>query len=378
MSAGFAILFNGKAAADLEANLTELQVEENLDLPGAFQLTLPVTRTDKGDVDMPSDPRLAPLTNVAVVANAEDGKNHCLIDGFILSQTAHMDTGLSSSQVTVWGQDATWLMNLEELAKEWVDVSDGQVANSIFDKYGVRPADANLKDDQTSHAEDGRTLMQRASDGQFLRSLARRNGKIFRVYCDDKPGQRIGWFAKPALDRDPDVTLSLGHNACGDSQTASVSAVDITWDVARPNAAVSRQAMFNDSDADGAGGKVDDSGLKPMDDRGLAAFTGRAVTSLLTVTVDTAGELTQRTRSMLREAGWFVTCKGTVDAARLGSILRAGMVAHLDAAGAAHSGKYLVWSVRHRFNGVRHTMEFILKRNAVGKASGGQGGGLAA
>src|SRR6185437_2292675 len=54
MSGAFAILFNGDAATDLDANLTELQVEENLDLPGAFQLVLPVTRTDKGDVDMPS------------------------------------------------------------------------------------------------------------------------------------------------------------------------------------------------------------------------------------------------------------------------------------------------------------------------------------
>jgi len=40
----------------------------------------------------------------------------------------------------------------------------------------------------------------------------------------------------------------------------------------------------------------------------------------------------------------------------------------LDAAGALHSGKYFVWSVRHRINAERHIMEFVLLRNAIGQS----------
>jgi len=87
--------------------------------------------------------------------------------------------------------------------------------------------------------------------------------------------------------------------------------------------------------------------------------------------VDTGEELTERALSVLTEAGWFVRCQGSADVGRLGSILRAGTVAQLNAAGALHSGAYFVWSVRHKITSEKHTMDFVLVRNAVGSAAGG-------
>jgi phage protein D len=254
-------------------------------------------------------------------------------------------------------------MNTTEQVKEWVDVTDGAVANTIFGNYGFAPDDGNLTDDSPAHTSDGHSLMQRATDAQFLRRLARRNGKLFRVYCTDTPGQRTGSFAKPSLDGDPVVTLTLN-----DATAATVDAVDITWDVMRPSATVAYQELFTDSDPDGAGGTTSDSGLDPMEARGLADFAGTAVTSLLTATVDDGQELTGRAQSVLIEAGWFVRCQGTADVNRLKAILRAGTVVQLAAAGSLHSGNYFVWSVRHKITAEKHTMEFVLVRNAVGAA----------
>ena len=125
MSSVFTILVGGQAATDLASLMSELDVEENADMPGAFELTLPINVTSSGDYDLPSDPRLAPLSNIAITAQASDGVTHCLIDGYVLAQTVHLDTGTSSSTVKVWGQDATWLMNTTENVKEWADVTDG-------------------------------------------------------------------------------------------------------------------------------------------------------------------------------------------------------------------------------------------------------------
>ena len=61
MSTVFDIVIGGTAAKDFDANIIELEVEENADLPGAFSLTLPVTATSTGDYDTVSDQRLAPL-----------------------------------------------------------------------------------------------------------------------------------------------------------------------------------------------------------------------------------------------------------------------------------------------------------------------------
>jgi hypothetical protein len=363
MASTFTIIVGGQAATDLASAISELDVEENVDMPGAFLISLPVNRTSSGDYDLVNDTRLAPLSNVCITAAGSDGKTQCLIDGYVLSQTAHLDTGTTASTVKVWGQDASWLMNMTEQVKEWADVTDGAVANTIFGNYGMTPDSENLTDDSPAHTSDGHSLMQRGTDAQFLRLLARRNGKLFRVFCTDTPGQRTGSFAKPALDGDPAVTLTLN-----DATAATLDAVDITWDVMRPSATLARQELFTDSDQDGAGGTVSDSGLDALEAQNLAAFAGQAVTSVLTTTVDDGQELTERAQSVLIEAGWFVRCQGTADVGRVGSILRAGTVAQLDAAGSLHSGKYFVWSVRHKITAEKHTMDFVLMRNAVGAA----------
>jgi hypothetical protein len=371
MSSLFDILAAGTPVSDFTTKLTELEVEENLDLPSAFRLTLPITVTDSGDLDTVSDTRLGPASNIAVTAQAADGITHCLIDGYVLGHEVHVDTGTTKSTVKISGQDASWLMNMAETAKEWVDVTDGAVANTIFDNYGFTPDPGNLDNDSQSHTEDGATLMQRASDAQFMRELARRGGKLFRVYCTDTPGKRIGYFGMPSLDGDPASTLTLNP-----ADSANIGELNVSWDVMRPSSVVAMQALLTDSDPAGAGGTTSDSGLTALDQQDLASFAAAPVTAILTTTAADAATITERAQSLLRESGWFVRCEGTTDAARLGSIIRAGTIAQVNAAGALHSGKYLVWSVRHHITAEKHEMKFVLVRNAVGAAGSSPLGGL--
>jgi phage protein D len=372
MAATFQLLLDGTPADDdLYTVMSSLEVEENADLPGAIQLNLPVSRSEKGDLTYVSDSRFQPLVNLAVVAMPEGKSSECIFDGYILSHKLHLETGTTASTLQVWGQDASWLMNLEEKVKEWVDVTDADVANAIFDDYGITPAPDNTDDDSPSHTEDGHSLMQRASDIQFLRNLARRNGKLCRVVCADTPGERTGYFVKPKLDGDPLVTLTLN-----DPEVWTVDALDIEWDVMRPTAVKASQALFNDSDEDGVSADTSDSGLALLDERGLSDFSGQPLSVLLTAQVDDAGELRLRAQSLLREAGWFVRCEGEADVSRLNAILRAGTVVEIAGIGSLHSGKYFVWSVRHTITAETHKMKFVLVRNAVGPQSSGGNGGL--
>ena len=191
-----------------------------------------------------SDPRLAPLSNIAVTAQASDGVTHCLIDGYVLAQHIHLDTGTSNSTIKVWGQDASWLMNTTEQAKEWVDVTDGAAANSIFGTYGSPRPEPISTTTARRIPRTARRLMQRASDAQFLRALARRDGKLFRVFCTDTPGQRTGYFAAPNLSADPVITLVLN-----DAAAANVSALESRTNDAA-DAVNAFQALFTDADGD--------------------------------------------------------------------------------------------------------------------------------
>jgi hypothetical protein len=372
MANSFSLLVNGQPADPrLITALAALEVEENADLAGAILIKVPLDTTDTGDLTYVSDAIFAPLANLAVVATPQNGGAQCIFDGYVLSHKVHLETGTTGSTLEVWGQDASWLMNLEEKAREWLDVTDADVANSVFGDYGVTPSADNATDDSPAHTEDGHSLMQRATDIQFLRMLARRNGKLCRIACADQPGQRTGYFARPKLDGDAVVTLTLN-----DPNTWNVSALDLQWEVTRPSAVTARQALFNDSSAQGVSGDTSDSGLPALAARGLAQFTGKPMTVMLTAPVDDGGELTLRAQSLLREAGWFVRCEGEADVARLNAILRAGSVVQLAGLGSLHSGKYFVWSVRHSIAPTSHRMKFVLVRNAVGPAPNGSSAGL--
>jgi phage protein D len=372
MGATFQFVLNGDNADDqLLAVMGPLEVEENADMAGAIQLTVPVDSDGTGDLTFVNDSRFQPFSNLAVVATPTGGSDECIFDGYVLSNKLHVQKGTTGSSLQIWGQDASWLMNLEEKVKEWVDVTDSAVASSIFGDYGITASDDNSDDDSPSHTEDTHTLMQRSSDIQFLRSLARRNGKLCRVACTDTPGQRTGYFAKPSLDRDPVITLELN-----DPTEWTVDSLDFDWDVTRPTEVHAAQALFNDDDEDGASVDQTDSGLDLLDDLDLATFAGKTMSVLLTTTVDSADELTARAESVLREAGWFVRCSGQADVSRLKAVLRVGSVVQINSAGSLNSGRYFVWSVRHTIDKQSHKMNFVLVRNAMGSAPGGAGGVL--
>jgi phage protein D len=362
-------IFLGGAPAEesIYDRLSAVEVEENVDMPSACQLTFSIGTDANGDLTCVNDSRLGPLAELAIVTSADGETSHCIFDGVVLSHKLHLDSGTILSTLQVWAQDATWPMNLEEKAHEWVDVTDADVAASIFGDYGITPSPENRADDSPSHTEDKHTLMQRASDIQFLRMLARRNGKLCRVACTDTPGQRTGYFAKANLDGDPAVRLTLN-----DPVEPKLAALDFEWDVSRPSAVTARQALFDDPSEDGVSGDTAESGLTLLDERGLADFAGTPMTVILTTPVDDAGELTLRAQSVLRESGWFARCEGEVDAGRINAVIRAGSIVQIDDAGTLNSGKYFVWSVRHSLTDAAHRMRFVLVRNAVGpEASGG-------
>jgi len=205
----------------------------------------------------------------AVGGGSAPSGTQCIFDGYVLSQKIHLETGITNATLTVWGQDACWLMNQTETVREWVDVTDADVAASIFGNYGITPSPQNTQDDSPSHTEDTHSLMQRGSDIAFLRMLARRSGKVCRVACADTPGQRTGYFCIPQLDGDPAVTIKLN-----DPTDWTVGAIDLEWDATRPTAVTARTALFSDSDPNGAIGDTSDSGLASLGAQTLAAFTG--------------------------------------------------------------------------------------------------------
>jgi Phage tail baseplate hub (GPD) len=354
----------GESSALTEA-LQSIEVEENADGPDAMTITLPVNRTSSGDLSYVDDGSFEPYTPVSVVLTA-GSSTQCVFDGYVLSWRLHVDRASMDSSVRIWAQDASWLMNLNDVVREWPGLTDGEVANEIFTSYGFEPAAGNLDDDSPAHLPEQHTLLQRATDLRFLHGLARRNGKICRVACGEKPGERTGYFIRPS------VQPSVASISLTDPLDWSVDALDVDWDVMRPTQVQASQASFS-SPAGGAPAIESSSGIPLLGPRDLRTYAGRLSTMLLTATGDPS-ELRQRATAVLAESGWFSTCTGEADLDRLGTVLRVGTVVTVDGVGSAHSGDWFVWRVNHLIERDSARARFTLVRNAVG--SSGSFGGL--
>jgi phage protein D len=365
----YQVLFNGTPADEAFYDIVSmLEIEENADLPDAISLQLPVA-AQNGELSWVGDARIAPYSNIAVVITPPDGgRPQCIFDGYVLTQKVRVPTGTTGATVEVWGQDATVLMGLTETVKEWSGVSDVDVAAAIFATYGATPASENSKETAPSHTEDSHTLMQRGSDIDFLRRLARRTGRWCRVFCQEKPGVRTGYFASPDVSAQASVTITV-NTADG----AAAQVLEFSWDVARPTKVTARQVDLNSGDKDGVSADASDSGLSPLDSTKLASFAGKDRTVILTAAADSP-VLPPRAAGLLREAGWFAKCEGSTDLAVLKQVLRVGSVVSVAGCGSQLSGSYLVWRVRHSITTRSHKMAFVLTRNAVGASSGGGGG----
>jgi phage protein D len=370
----YQIILNGKPAdAGFYDRLVSLEVEESADLPASLQLRLPIARGADGELTEVGDAALAPFASIAVVVTPRDGAPGCIFDGYVLSQKVHMQSGVRGAWVEVYAQDASWLMKLEQKTREWAGATDALAAAAIFADYGIVPAPENGEDDSGPYTEDAHTLMQRGTDYDFLQGLARRAGRLLRIRCDATPGSRTGVFAAPRLDAEPVATLRPN-----DTEAPNVREIEFEWDLMRPTSVLARQALITDASADGANGDSDDSGLKPLDERDLAAFAGRPLKVMLAGVADDAGQLKRKSQALLRESQWFARCNGAVELGALNVLLRAGDIVRVETAGSQYSGKYLAWSVLHSIRQAAYTMTFQLVRNAMGPAptGGGLPGGL--
>jgi Phage tail baseplate hub (GPD) len=355
----------GPVSDDFYTALQSLEIEENADAPDALLLRMPVVRTPAGDLNYVGDPTFAPGTAISLVATPLGQPTQCVFDGYALAWKLHLDRATTASTLEVWAQDASWLMNIDEKVLEWPGQTDGQVANAIFQSYGFAAATANTADDSPAHQAADHTLLQRDTDLRFLRALARRSGKILRVTCAATPGARTGIFVTPRVTAPPAATISLVDPAAWDADT-----LDFSWDVMRPTNVQTSQISFTDSSGKAVPADTDSSGLDPMDELDLAGYSGQYGTALLTAAADPP-ELPQQAAALLREAGWLARCEGTVDAERIGTLLRVGTVVTIEGAGTLHSGNWFVWTVRHVITQDAYRMRFTLVRNAVGPAAAG-------
>ncbi len=358
-------LAGAPAPAPLCDALQTIEVQENADAPGTLTMRVPVNRTYGGDLQFVGDQTFEPYTHggESLVIAAPGQAAQCVFDGYVLSWHLHLDRTSGTSTLELWAQDASWLLSIGDKVREWSGMTDGDVANQIFGEAGFATTQANTMNDSPQRSPDTHTLLQRGTDLQFLRGLARRNGKLCRVASACTPGARTGYFVTPDVGGDPVATIDLA-----DPNAWTVNSLDFDWDVLRPSAVDASQVPLDSDTDDSVSGDATDSGLAPL--------ATRTYCHLRRAAADAAAADGDRRRARpalpqrgaaLRESGLVrQRCRGESDLERLGQALRAGTVVKVQGAGTLHSGNWFVWNVRHTITPDAVKAAFTLVRNAIG------------
>lgn len=347
------IEIDGQEAPDIFISLIEMDVEEDHRLAAMFRIKVEITRRDDGLWTFLDDERIKPWSKV-VIAVQVDNDHAELMTGYITQIKPHIESDDEAQNwLEIHGLDATSLMSMEEKIKDWPNKTDSDIAREIFQSYGLMP---DVEETGVIHDEGIATIIQRETDIQFLKRLARRNG----FECFVEGGK--GFFRKPVLTGLPQPVLAIKFGA----ETNLVS-FDAGLNALRPTAvqmtqldtiAKEVQAATADGNRQRQLGRDGASSLKPP----------QGVTPLLFVRQGTAVsqlEMENLCRAVFDEAEWLVEARGEIDSSEYNSVLRARRLVPIKGVGEIFSGLYYVTSVRHVFMIDSYSQHFTARRNAL-------------
>ena len=222
----------------------------------------------------------------------------------------------------------------------------------------------------TLHQPNDTTIIQRSSDIQFIRDLARRNGFEFYFETDKNSGDVIAYFHKPQLggSPQPDVAIQFG----GDSNLRNFSA---RVHGQRPLSVKTGQMDVKANSPTIA--QVASMQLAKLGDKDLDTLVSGPLNGLVTPSdaqaqmlvlgppTSDATELQTIAQAMRDEAGWFITASGEINSDAYQAVLRPHRLVLVKGAGQQFSGKYYVTSVIHQFKSDgSYIQKFEARRNA--------------
>jgi phage protein D len=366
------------AADDFYPNVIEVEVTDHADEADTFRLKLRLRVGDGGEWTDADYDQIALFSKVRIEAGFRAGDTQVLTEGYVTEMTAHFEDAGRQPYFEVRGLDASVLMTLEEKIVAWPNLSDGDIATQILSGYGLVP---DVTSTNPVHQDTDITVMQRGTDLQFLRSLARRHGFEVGVERDFVSGVVTGYFREPNLAGNPQKTLAVAFG-----EQSSLSSFEVSVDSLRPLAAEADQIDVKGK----AVGTGTATGLQlaAIGDRDLAALAGDTAAGLVSPK-DTVGkvwlaadptsdatELAGLAQAVCDEAGWLATARGDIRSDVYGTVLRANRLVLVRGAGSRYSGAYYVTSVTHRLAAAgEYEQHFEARRNALGLSGGEDFGG---
>lgn len=342
----------------LTETVTSVEVQERMDQNTTYKLNFMVDVCN-GDIGLTLESNTDIGSILSIMANVNDSLV-CLVKGPVTQHNVNLRHGGSGSSLHIEGEDTGHNMDHSSNFQASSAVTDADIASRIISSNDSMIADVEPTPSAT-HEEDTHAHIQRGTDLNELRTLARRNGYHFWITYSPE-GLATGHFKPRSLTGEPVATLIINH------EDNNIDSLQVNADPRVPTQTIGRQLGFNNHETFGDTTSLTDNLLGASS---LRTITQSTQSTFFAPTVDDAGALTARSEAALRDAQWFINASCHTSLFRLCNIVRFHTVVRVDGAGSRHDGKYYITAVKHTIDAVSYNMDIEMARNAWGNEATG-------
>jgi len=200
------LLDDERVDSDLLSQLVRAEVRESDTDPTVVTLRFKLTQRPNGEFSPLDDDTFTPAAKLDLDLAAPGGLPQRLFSGHVTHVRPHFEIIESNCYLEVLGMDSAAILDVQDRAFPYPDTTDAEAAQQVFDRYGIT---ADVTDTPARHLEDRQLLIQRETDWQFLKRLARRNGFVCFFEFDQASSEVKAYFGPPKIDADPQPDLTI-------------------------------------------------------------------------------------------------------------------------------------------------------------------------
>lgn len=363
------VWLDGAPMGDADGTVRRLEVDERADDVSSFHMSLSMA-PGEDDWSTLSDGRFALLRRVTIGfgLGAQDEKTpsvkDVVFDGYVTAVEPCFGVDRASeSALELYGLDASCLMHLEERQRRFEGMTDAEIVRTIYAEYGFTTGGDAIEATAPNRDPARGTMLQRGTDSDFIRMLARRNG--YEAYVERAPGpvkasaaaagECVGHFHRPRPDRDKQPTLALTPH-----QTPTLIEMNARWESHRP--AVIQADHIDERTRRIRSARITEPRFKRLGKTGRGAIIAERLAAILPRRKDLVPlglqhadvpheekEVDNLAWSDFLAADWLVEASARVRATMYPKILRARRPVDVQGAGKLLDGDWYVKTVRHRW-----------------------------
>jgi hypothetical protein len=338
--------------------LRAIDIETSIGQASIFRLHFELSRNSFGDFDALAIDIFRPMTPVKISIAAGLPVPQVLINGYIKDARLSAGDAPGTSQLEVVGMDSlgTRMVSNQE-PFPWPNLSESEIAATIFGKYAILPLIDTLPPTRTIMDT---TTTQRIYDAAFLFELAYTNNLDLFIQPDPITGRDVGHLHRPYTFVPHQGVLSIDFGI-----QSNLTQFTVANDMLSPTGVM--------------GLMVDPVTRAPRPSFGLmsAELPMGMEPSLFRILPppveqqfgDGAANPTEaQLRAMARASATSraIMAQGEVDGIKLARPLRVGLPVLVRGAGRQNSGLYYVDQVSHHISRDDYRQSFTAWRNAVG------------